>query len=171
LLRVAGGYVAFARDDAAGATQVFVRLPTGEDRRVSVLATSSYVEALAPTGQVTFVSGGRRYLGGPGAPARDIGGAPDGVGSWSLWQDGRWLVVDGAVVYAVPDGPPAPTATVTPTATTTPTPSPSPPPGGAVRVAAATASSEAPGHPAPLAVDGDPATAWRPCPGIAGSYL
>ena len=46
---------------------------------------------IGDTGEVAFVHQGRRYLGGPGAPARDIGFS---IGS-PRWFKGAWYVVIG----------------------------------------------------------------------------
>jgi hypothetical protein len=71
--QVHNGYAAFTRDDGVGASQVWLRGPDGTLTQLSFFGSTSSIDGLAPTGELTFLSGGRRYLAGPGRPALDSG--------------------------------------------------------------------------------------------------
>jgi hypothetical protein len=93
---LAGDNIAY---EAAGAnfgdpTSVYLRLPTGERRKVSAFAGSTTLEAVNRVGDVAMVSGGRRYLAKNGEFPVDIGGP---LGQVRAFDAGWYLLVDALV--------------------------------------------------------------------------
>jgi hypothetical protein len=111
------GWIAFTKPGQGGLLQVCVRSPSGEESQISNFNASSYIDALAPNGEVTFIADGHRYLGTRGTSPIDIGPS-DGQ---SLWLEGKWYIYIRGTLYQVglpgtyiDKSPPAITITATP---------------------------------------------------------
>ncbi len=92
-----GGWTAFLKPSASGVWQVWLRSPSGQESQVSFFGTDSRIDALAPSGEVTFLNGGTVYLGGPGTMPETL--AP-GFGR-RLYLNGTWHLLVGRSVFAV----------------------------------------------------------------------
>jgi hypothetical protein len=55
------GWLAFTKNDIAGASQVWTRSPTGTLRQVSIFGSSSTIDAIGSDGSMVFFNGGSRY--------------------------------------------------------------------------------------------------------------
>jgi hypothetical protein len=91
------GWIAFTKAGADGSLQVWTRSPAGDLRQVSFFGTSSFINALGPNGDVTFINRNRLYLSRSGAPAVEIS---SNLGR-SFWQDGQWFVIIGRSLFKV----------------------------------------------------------------------
>jgi hypothetical protein len=96
-LAIAGGWIAFVRPGSAAETQVWRRSPSGAVSQVSFFGASSLVETLAPNGELTLLSGGRRYHARPDRAPIDVGAA---VGR-ALPIGGEWHVTIGRSLFRV----------------------------------------------------------------------
>jgi hypothetical protein len=93
---VAGGYIAYAAEDAGGLMQIFRRGPAGEEQLTQFEST---IDAIAPDGTavLTRTSDGRRFLASPPAALREIGSSLGQV----IYRDGHFLVLLGRAVLEV----------------------------------------------------------------------
>jgi hypothetical protein len=91
------GWIAFTKPGQGGLLQVWVRSPSGEESQIADFNASSYIDALAPNGEVTFIADGHRYLGIRGTSPIDIGPS-DGK---SLWLEGKWYIYIRGTLYQV----------------------------------------------------------------------
>lgn len=76
------GWIAFTAYDPFGAYQIWTRSPTGIVAQQTFFGASSDIVALAPNGEVVFLSSGRLYL------ARN-NSLPLDLGAWNFWNSGR----------------------------------------------------------------------------------
>jgi len=93
--QVSNGWVAFTKPGTTGQRQVWLRAVDGSQQQISFFGASSSIAAIAPNGEVTFVSGSRLYLKKPGASAIEIG---SNLGR-SFWLNGSWFVIIGRTVF------------------------------------------------------------------------
>jgi hypothetical protein len=95
--QVDNGWIAYRKPGTGGQSQVWTRSSSGVESQVSFFSTSSRIDSIAPSGEVTFINGGRRYLAQPAS-------IPIDINSWlgySFWQDGHWYVVIGRSLFQV----------------------------------------------------------------------
>ncbi|HKP96427.1 MAG TPA: hypothetical protein VJ385_11785, partial [Fibrobacteria bacterium] len=64
-LRLAGGWLAFARKGKLNQEHIWVISPQGNERQITFFGTSSALESLAPDGDVIFSNGDTRYWAHP----------------------------------------------------------------------------------------------------------
>jgi hypothetical protein len=80
--------------------QVWARSPSGEVRRITPWATSSYLVGMGPDGQVLLTHDGRWHLARtPFSPLVDIGTIASGT--WHRWIDGTLHVWFGGTLYRI----------------------------------------------------------------------
>jgi hypothetical protein len=133
-----GGWIAYTRPGSGPELQIWVRSPQGVNSQLSFFGSSSWIDALSPNGELTFVHGATRYLAAPGREAVQINSR---LGQ-GLWQDGQWLVVIGRSLFAAnPDVQPATATTVASSA--------NPALGGQTVILTATVHAATPGGPTP----------------------
>ncbi|WP_438026658.1 hypothetical protein [Sorangium sp. So ce233] len=99
------GHAAFLRSDGE-VNQVWLRTSDGEQHQISSFETSSQFDqqklrighdGISDSGEVVFLNGGKRYIGGPGE-------APVEVGSdlgHARWLDDGWHVTIGDTLFRV----------------------------------------------------------------------
>ncbi len=93
----AGGFVAYASEDASKSLQVWRHGPAGEEQ-LTLFGTSSAIDSIGPDGTVLLSQmGGRRYVAAPGQALEEIGSSLGRV----LYRDRRFVVVLGISVLQV----------------------------------------------------------------------
>lgn len=101
---IAGGWVAFLRASATtGARQVWRRSPAGLEIPIAPFATDSTIDLLAPSGDLTAINAGTRYLGAAGGPPLHVGSA---LGRPLFLADGLHIVLGRTVLRYHPAAPP-----------------------------------------------------------------
>ncbi|WP_437738266.1 hypothetical protein [Sorangium sp. So ce1335] len=104
-LLVHAGHTGFLKSDGA-VNQVWLRAADGEQHQISDFATDSTFDqvklrvghdGLSDSGEVLFLNGGKRYIGGPGAAPEEIS-TDLGHGRW---LDGSWYVTIGNTLFQV----------------------------------------------------------------------
>jgi hypothetical protein len=76
------GWIAFTAYDALGHYQIWTRSPTGTIAQQTFFGASSDIIALAPNGEVIFLSGGRLYRASNSSLPLDLG-------AWNFWSTGK----------------------------------------------------------------------------------
>jgi hypothetical protein len=114
---IAGGWVAYTRDDGAGGYQVWVRSPAGAESQISPSGVSSRIVDVNPLGEVAFSTSTGLNLGSPDYPPVHFGPPLTGQGG-VFWLDGNWFQIGAGVLYRL-DITGRPTITTGPSGSTT----------------------------------------------------
>jgi hypothetical protein len=101
--QVAGGWIAYTAS-AGGATQVFLRDPSGAENQVSIWGSDTGIDDLELGGVVTVINGTQRYLASTSQPPVDLCG-PNGT---VRFFDGAWHLMLGRGLFQIATGPGAP---------------------------------------------------------------
>src|SRR5439155_23159907 len=94
---VAAGWTAYLKKSASGVQQVWTRSPSGIQAQVSIFGSDSGIETLGDSGDVMFLSGGRRYRAAAGDLPEDVSyefGVSKEIG-------GGWYVMMGRTLFHV----------------------------------------------------------------------
>jgi hypothetical protein len=95
--QVNNSWAAFTKPGTDGVFQIWRRSPAGYLTQLSFFGTSSSIDTLASNGDMTWISGKRRYLS-------ISGGLPVDVGSYlgkSIFQGGQWYVIIGKSLFSI----------------------------------------------------------------------
>jgi hypothetical protein len=100
--QISGDWVVFTRMELDGTTQVWRRSVAGDEQQVTVFGSSSYVDVLAGTGDLTFITDGgsadRRHLFVNSSGSTTEVGSGLGI---AKNVNGEWIVLLGNRVFRV----------------------------------------------------------------------